>query len=158
MHSSTVTVAVLTPTTLYLPEHRREATDFRLEWFSGTGAGGQHRNKHANSARIVHVPTGLVKTAQTRSRNNSQAQAMSAMIAELDQRLVSAGHTAVNHVRQEQIGIGERADRRRTWAFQRDQVDDHLTGKRMSCTKACQGYLDRLWPAAIARGSPKKKA
>lgn len=33
--------------------------DFRIEWFSGSGAGGQHRNKHQNCCRIIHIPTGL---------------------------------------------------------------------------------------------------
>ena len=33
--------------------------DFKLEWYSGTGAGGQHRNKHQNCCRITHIGTGL---------------------------------------------------------------------------------------------------
>ena len=33
--------------------------DFRVEWFSGQGAGGQHRNKHQNCCRITHIETGL---------------------------------------------------------------------------------------------------
>lgn len=41
--------------------------DFKLEWFSGQGAGGQHRNKHQNCCRIIHIETGL-KTQGTESR------------------------------------------------------------------------------------------
>ena len=33
--------------------------DFKIDWYSGTGAGGQHRNKHQNCCRITHIETGL---------------------------------------------------------------------------------------------------
>jgi len=41
--------------------------DFELEWFSGQGAGGQHRNKHQNCCRIIHIESGL-KAQGTESR------------------------------------------------------------------------------------------
>ena len=45
VHSSTVTVAVLgTPMASNSPYSRRNEHDFRVEWYSGSGAGGQHRN------------------------------------------------------------------------------------------------------------------
>ena len=37
--------------------------DFALEWYSGTGAGGQYRNKHQNSLRLRHLPSGIMVTA-----------------------------------------------------------------------------------------------
>jgi len=39
--------------------------DLELTWFSGTGGGGQHRNKHMNCARIRHVETGIISTGQS---------------------------------------------------------------------------------------------
>jgi protein subunit release factor A len=47
--------------------------DFRIEWFSGTGKGGQHRNKHQNCCRIIHIATGL-KAQGTEARDRPTNQ------------------------------------------------------------------------------------
>lgn len=39
--------------------------DFELQWFSGTGAGGQHRNKHQNCVRLHHKNSGARATGQS---------------------------------------------------------------------------------------------
>lgn len=50
--------------------------DFRIEWYSGTGAGGQHRNKHMNCCRIIHIETGLkAQGVDSRSRVENQRNA-----------------------------------------------------------------------------------
>ena len=50
--------------------------DFELEWFSGTGKGGQHRNKHQNCCRIRHIETGLQAVGtSSRSRVANQKEA-----------------------------------------------------------------------------------
>jgi len=50
--------------------------DFRLEWYSGQGAGGQHRNKHQNCCRIIHIESGLkAQGTESRSRVTNQKQA-----------------------------------------------------------------------------------
>lgn len=51
--------------------------DFKLEWFSGTGAGGQHRNKHQNCLRLTHIPSGITVVAQNgRDRPTNQREAL----------------------------------------------------------------------------------
>jgi len=50
--------------------------DFRIEWFSGTGKGGQHRNKHQNCCRIIHIATGLrAQGTESRERQANQKTA-----------------------------------------------------------------------------------
>ena len=50
--------------------------DFKLEWYSGQGAGGQHRNKHQNCCRITHPESGLtVNGTGSRSRVTNQKEA-----------------------------------------------------------------------------------
>ena len=50
--------------------------DFRIEWYSGSGAGGQHRNKHQNCCRIIHVESGLrVQGTNSRERVSNQREA-----------------------------------------------------------------------------------
>ena len=54
--------------------------DFRIDWFSGRGGGGQYRNKHQNCCRITHVETGLYATGQSnRDRPSNQREAFNAL-------------------------------------------------------------------------------
>lgn len=116
-----------------------------MEWYSGTGAGGQHRNKHQNSARVEHMPTGLVRSAQCRSREDSRREALSSLCSALDELEANSQAEEGNRARRAQVGLGERADRRRLWSFQRDCVEDFLTGQSCRCSDALKGQLDRLW-------------
>jgi len=50
--------------------------DLDIEFFSGKGAGGQHRNKHQNCVRMRHIESGVVTTGQSnkeRQRNIREA-------------------------------------------------------------------------------------
>lgn len=145
VHSSTVTVAVLGETQNDPKYLKRQAEDFSISFFSGTGPGGQNRNKVQASARIVHVPTGLVRTAQTRSRENSVRLAMEALIQDLDVAQNQAQWAHTNSVRTEQMGSGMRGDKRRTYRTQEDMVSDHETGKRARMSDVMKGRFDALW-------------
>jgi len=39
--------------------------DFDIRYFSGSGAGGQHRNKHQNCVRLRHIESGVMATGQS---------------------------------------------------------------------------------------------
>ena len=85
-----------------------------------------------------------MRTAQTRSRDNSLRLAMETLAADLDRQSASAGHLAHNSTRRSQIGSGQKADRRRTFRFQDDRATDHLTGKSAPCTRVMSGRFDLL--------------
>lgn len=56
--------------------------DFEVVWFSGKGAGGQHRNKHQNCCRIFHKDSGAVGIGQNhRERTYNQRDALNSLVA-----------------------------------------------------------------------------
>lgn len=58
--------------------------DFTIEWYSGTGKGGQHRNKHQNCCRITHIETGIrAQGSSSRDRVTNQRDAFKVLIARL---------------------------------------------------------------------------
>ena len=142
MHTSTVTVAVIDPQVIstVIRDH-----DLQIEWYSGTGAGGQHRNKHQNSCRITHRPTGITAKAECRSRTNSLAEATQAIQQRVDQLLQTKYNNDLASNRKTQVGTGMRGEKIRTYRFQDDQVQDHVTGKRASTKKVLAGNFDLLW-------------
>jgi peptide chain release factor 1 len=144
VHTSTVTVAVFDPTVATKREYPR--CDFRIEWFAGSGAGGQHRNKHHNSCRVIHIPTGLRREAQSRSRQNSYAEAFAAITELLDRQSREREASVISANRKTQVGSGQRGDKVRTYAMQRDQVLDHRTNVRLSLSRVMAGELNLLSP------------
>jgi len=122
-----------------------QESDLRIEWYSGTGAGGQHRNKHQNSCRITHTPTGCVATAQCRSRENSLQEAMSTITERVNSIVQGKHNSEQAHARKQQVGSGMRGDKIRTYRFQDDTVKDHVTNRVASAKKVLQGNFDLLW-------------
>ena len=120
-------------------------SDLKVEWYSGTGAGGQYRNKHQNSCRVTHIPTGVVATAQCRSRQNSYDEARAAIVDRVLSAAVSSYHENISQDRKKQVGSGMRGDKIRTYRFQDDRVQDHVTGKSASCEKVLKGNFNLLW-------------
>ncbi len=68
-----------------------------------------------------------------------------ALHAELDRHKGIATTDSDRAIRKDQVGTGERSDKRRTIRFQADQVVDHITGKRMNAADYMKGNMDKLW-------------
>lgn len=45
--------------------------DLEISFFSGTGAGGQHRNKHQNCVRMCHPESGARATGQSNKKRQA---------------------------------------------------------------------------------------
>jgi protein subunit release factor A len=93
--------------------------DFRVEWYSGTGGGGQHRNKHQNCCRIIHKDTGLrAQGSSYRERPANQKEAFTKLA-----RLIIAYYSASEQSRKEFVG----EERIRTYHEPRNEVLDEAS-------------------------------
>lgn len=147
VHTSTVTVSVLNPTSIESNQDYDKISDehFKAEWFSGTGKGGQHRNKKQNSCRLIHIPTGLVEIRQGRNRETNFKQAKDSLLTLLQQKQYNHRFRQSAEITKNQRGSGMRGDKIRTYRFQDDQVIDHQTGKSARASKVMKGKFDLLW-------------
>lgn len=66
------------------PENVRK-TDLRIDYYRGSGKGGQNRNKRDTACRITHIPTGEVATAE---EHKTQGQNRKAAFKRLSAKLV----------------------------------------------------------------------
>ena len=99
--------------------------DFRIEWYSGQGAGGQHRNKHQNCCRIIHLATGLkAQGTESRERGNNQRTAFE-RLAKLVLAHFYADDPAVRYKARETI---------RNYHAVRNEVHDKASGLKQSYT------------------------
>jgi peptide chain release factor 1 len=129
VHTSTVTVAVLEePSEIELP--RLDPADLDISTCRASGNGGQNVQKTDSAVQIRHIPTGLIVRCETeRSQGYNKATALSILRARLHERMLLRASSERADDRRRQIGSGQRGDKRRTIAVQRDSVVDHMTGR-----------------------------
>lgn len=144
VQTSTVTVAVLREPTE--AEVRLDPRDLDVKVARGSGPGGQHRNKTESAVHITHLPTGLqVRCDGERSQHQNRDEAMRVMRARLLQQAQERASGARAQERRDQVGSGQRGDKVRTVAMQRDQVTDHRNGKRITTKAFLRGDLEGLY-------------
>ncbi|MGI9491487.1 MAG: peptide chain release factor-like protein [Geminicoccaceae bacterium] len=106
--------------------------DFSVRWFSGTGAGGQHRNKHQNCCEITHVETGTkaLGTAH-RSRVSNQRDAFRALACRLGPWLAER---VKDDAGRDSEGVRRPSEIIRNYHGVRNQVKDKASGLVMPYT------------------------
>ena len=91
---------------------------FRFEWFSSTGGGGQHRNKHQNCCRCIHEPTGITANGtSSRSREDNRKNALSVCRARIER-----------HFHKDTERYRASNERVRTYHAVDNRVYDHASG------------------------------
>jgi len=64
------------PSLIIMEELHLTKKDFKIDWYSGTGKGGQKRNKVKACCRITHIASGItVNGTASRSRVDNQRTA-----------------------------------------------------------------------------------
>ena len=104
-----------------LPELHFTKKDFKLEWFSGSGAGGQSRNKNMMCCRIKHLKTGL--TAQSQE-HKSQVQNQNIAFERLAQLLIA-------YYSEDPEGRRDTTEVVRNYHAVRNEVHDKASGLKM---------------------------
>lgn len=108
---------------------------FRFEWFSGTGKGGQHRNKHQNCCRCIHEPTGIMANGTaSRSREDNKRQAYITCLSRIQAHF---------HKDKERFLAG--TERIRTYHEPDNRVVDHSSGHTDTYQNVMtKGFIDEM--------------
>ena len=114
-----------------------DKTQLRIEYFRGSGAGGQKRNKTSSACRITHLPTGKVSACEAgRQQTKNREEAFRKLADQLVPEMKLAAR------RGPEDGISK--ERIRSYNEKRGDVYDHRTGKSYSFAQVLNGELSRV--------------
>ena len=122
--------------------------DFVLDWYSGSGAGGQHRNKHQNCLRLTHIASGITVTAADgRERPANLRRAFERLRPKLEAWI--------------RAQIGEQTYPRfgevvRTYHEADNRVVDHASGEQIAWAELDKRFGDMIEARARAGATGKK--
>lgn len=136
VQSSTVTVAVLG----LLDDHIEvNESDIEIKTTRGSGPGGQNKNKTETCVVVTHVPSKTTVRVDMRSQYQSKQTALRILRAKLKQDIRDAAAAERHSDRKQQVGLGMRGDKIRTYRTKENQITDHRSGEKMKLTKWLKG-------------------
>lgn len=158
IHTSTATVAVM-------PEIEDvditiDERDLEITPTFSSGPGGQHMQKNATAARIVHKPSGITVKIQTeRSLTQNKRLGIAIIQARLQEIEEDKQNASVAADRKSQIGTGERSEKIRTYNYPQSRVTDHRVGLTSYNLQAVMdGDLDSFIDALTVADEAEKLA
>ena len=122
------------------PIFQASRKDFRVEYFRGSGPGGQHRNKKDTACRITHIETGLVAESQ---RHKSQDRNKKEAFRKLAEKLLERVKESETPERQKIAQVI------RTYHYPRAIAKDHRTGVTLPLKKVLDGDIDDFIEAML---------
>jgi peptide chain release factor 1 len=125
-----------------------------------SGPGGQHMQKNATAARIVHKPTGMMVKIQTeRSLTQNKRLGMAIIQARLQEAESEKQHAELAADRKAQVGSGDRSEKIRTYNYPQSRVTDHRIGySSYNLPAVMDGDLDDFIDALIVADEAEKLA
>ncbi|MEZ4641945.1 MAG: peptide chain release factor 1 [Chloroflexota bacterium] len=158
IHTSTATVAVM-------PEIEDvnitiDERDLEITPTFSSGPGGQHMQKNATAAHIVHKPTGIsVKIQSERSLTQNKRLGIAIIQARLQELEEDKQHASVAAERKSQVGSGDRSEKIRTYNYPQSRVTDHRVGLTSYNLQAViDGDLDQFIDALTVADEAEKLA
>ena len=158
IHTSAATVAVMPE--LDDVELTLDEKDLVITAEFSSGPGGQHMQKNATAARVVHKPTGMfVKIQSERSLTQNKRLAMAIIQARLEEIERDKQNAAVAAERKSQVGSGDRSEKIRTYNYPQSRVTDHRVGfTSYNLPVVMDGDLDPFIDALVLADETEKLA
>lgn len=140
VHTSTITVALMEDIKCNFILNRSEV---RRIFTRGTGAGGQHKNVTDSCVVLTHT-SGIEVRIDGRNQHQNEREAWIILEQRLRDRYMKDLLNQNDKKRSNQIGGGERGNKRRTYRAKDNLVIDHISNKTAQLKDVLKGKIDLL--------------
>ena len=142
VHTSSITVAILDVNDY--KEVEILPYEFTIETTRGSGAGGQHKNVTDSCVIVTHLATGIKVVRDGRNQHQNKEDALKELKRRVNEFYRTGHNDAGVEERREQIGKGDRSDKRRTYRVKDGSVIDHITNKTANLKDILRGKIQLL--------------